>query len=367
MHRKSIFIPLLLMGLGGLHAQQAVERTSSTSAPREAYQSGWRQDQVLGEAEFWRTVSMEQPGNADAQLNWYRSERSARLSTNNGRLSAGDEQALDEIARKVEAAAPDGFEHHLTAYYQGFPAASAFEDLARATAIAPDRTELIGPQLNLAHMRGDKAGLDRWCREMDTRGQPSAAHLRAVADLLASTDRNAVLFTNGDLDTHLALLRQRRQDDRRDVLIVDQRLLADPGYRQRIWSEAKGKGPVPGAGPGYAKALVQAGERPVHLAMTLDRDWLDAFAGRLSTAGTAFRVDARISLAELDMRWRSMEKPMGALPMSRNYLLPGAVLLQGFRARGDETRTAQLELELRNMARSLGAESELVRAGVFQH
>lgn len=367
MERKSLLVLIMLMGLNGLQAQQAMERTSTTSAPRDAYQSGWRQDQVLSEAELWRTISMEQPGNVDAQFNWYRSERSARLSTNNGRLSAGDEQALAEIARKVEAAAPDGFEHHLTAYYQTFPAAPAFEDLARASMLAPERPELIGPQLNLAHMRGDKVGLDRWCREMETRGQPSAANLHAVTDLLASTDRNAVLFTNGDLDTHLALLRQRRQDDRRDVLIVDQRLLADAGYRQRVWSEAKAQGPVPGAGPSFAKALVQAGERPVHLAMTLDRDWLDAFAGRLNTAGTAFRVDASLPLAELDLRWRAMHKPMGALPMSRNYLLPGAVLLQRFRAQGDEARAAQLELELRNMARRLGAESELIRAGVFQH
>lgn len=368
MSRRTLLLLLtLLSGHLCLLAQQAAEKAAPQSAPRDAYQSGWRQADTRSEAELWKEISLKQPQNAGAQFNWYRSERNARLSNNNGRLSTSDQQALGEIARKVGAAAPQGFEDQVTAYYQAFPAPAAFDHLRQAAALAPERPELIGPMLNMANLNGDKASLDRWCREMEVRGEPSDAQLRAVSDLLASTDRDAILFTNGDMDTQLALVRQRRKDDRRDVLIIDQRLLADLSYRQRMWGEAGAKGPIPAAGTAFALALSKASARPVHLAMTLDRNWLDAFQGRLSTAGTAFRVDGNVPLTELDARWKRMHKPVGALPISRNYLLPGAVLLKGYRALGDEARTAQLELELRALARKLGAESDLVRAGVLEH
>ena len=110
--------------------------------------------------------------------------------------------------------------------------------------------------------------------------------------------------------------------------------------------------------------------RPVFLALSLDRSWFDAFPGGLNPSGIAFEVmpaRATRTTAELDERWTGMSKTLLAGPLSRNYLLPGAVLLRKLRDDGNERRAAQVEHELRTMAKSLGATSELINAGVLAH
>src|SRR5690606_23900502 len=126
-----------------------------------------------------------------------------------------------------------------------------------------------------------------------------------------------------------AVVRQVLQEERSGPLIVDRRLLADPGYRQRTWKAAGGTGPVPVEGPAFAKALLRTSKHPVYFALSLHRSWLEAFPGQLHAVGAAFRVgapDANDGPA-LARNWSAMQKPLNAGPMSRNYLLPGAILL----------------------------------------
>jgi hypothetical protein len=365
--RRTLPSILALTLLGSAHAQSSSERQQQAATPVDAYQSGWQPRAAENEAELWKQLSEQAPQDVNTQFNWYRSERNARLNKNNGQLTSDDRNELDRIAGKVEAAGPTSFEAKLTGYYAAFPLPQAFTELRAAAAMEPQRQELIAPMLNQAHLNGDKAALDTWTQALEARQVLAPAYAQAASDLLLSVDKNGILFTNGDMDTHPALVRQRRHDERRDVLLIDQRLLADPGYRQRIWTEAKASGPVPGAGTVYGTTLAASTSRPVFLAMGLDRAWLDAFKGRLATSGVAFRVGGNIPVAELDQRWRLMKKPMNAGPLSRNYLLPGAVLLKAHRAAGDETRAARVEHELRNIARGLGAEQDLLKAGVLQH
>jgi hypothetical protein len=63
-----------------------------------------------------------------------------------------------------------------------------------------------------------------------------------------------------------------------------------------------------------------------------------------------------------------MRKDPGAGPLSRNYLLPGSILLQRARAQADgETAASQLEFELRTLAKAMGATQDLIKAGVLTH
>lgn len=367
MTSRKVLLVLVFTSSLPVVAQEVVKDARSVQTPVDAYQSGWQARTARSEAELWKELGQQRPQDVQSQFNWYRSERNARLQENNGKLTTNDRQALQQISDRVDAAAAGGFESKLTAYYEVYPDPASFTSIREAAELAPERQELIAPMLNLAVYTGDKVELDRWASALETRGALSSAFKQAASDLLLSVDDQGVLVTNGDMDLHPTIVLQRRQDKRRDVLLVDQRMLGDAAYRKRIWSEAKAKGPVPGAGPAFVQGLEKSTERPVFLSMGLDATWFDAFHGRLSTSGTAFRIGPPVPLKELDARWKSMKKPMGAGPLSRNYLLPGAVLLRSMRAAGDEARTVQLELELRNLARQLGAENDLLRTGVLQH
>ncbi len=337
---------------------------------QDAYQGAWSLNDAQRTAELWRALCEARPADVNAQFNWFRSERNARLSSNNGRLLEADEAELNSIAERINSTAPGSFEQHLSSYYVSFPERQAFSHLERANAAAPQRGELILPMLTRAHVNGDKAGLDQWCRQLEQRGGLAPALSDVASDLLLSVDQGGIVFMNGDMDAAPALVRQRLHDQRRDVLVVDQRLLADPGYRQRIWTEAKASGPVPAPGPAYAKALLTATSRPVFLALSLDREWFDGFQGQLCATGIAFAISGRIGCTTelLEQRWSVMKRTTAAGPLSRNYLLPGSILLQHFReGEPDEKRASRLEAELRSMAAQLGATQDLIKAGVLAH
>lgn len=337
---------------------------------QDAYQGAWSVNDAQRTAALWKSLCDARPADVNAQFNWFRSERNARLSSGNGRLLEQDEAELHSIADRINNTAPGSFEQHLSSYYVSFPDRTAFGELEQANASDPQRAELILPMLTRANANGDKAGLDQWSAQLERRGGLAPALSDVASDLLLSVDDGGILFTNGDMDGAPALVQQRLHDQRRDVLVVDQRLLADAAYRQRIWNEAKASGPVPAPGPAYALALISATDRRVFLALSLDREWFDAFQGRLCATGIAFAISGRsgCTTSTLDHRWGLMKKTMAAGPLSRNYLLPGSILLQHYRTeQPDEKRAAQLEAELRGMAGRLGATQDLIKAGVFAH
>ena len=349
--------------------QEETSRFGYLAPAQDAYQGAWRVDDAQQGAALWKKLCEARPADVNAQFNWFRSERNARLSANNGQLRSSDRMELNNIADRINATAPSSFEQHLSTYYVKFPDHTAFSALDQAAEADPDRSELILPKLIQANLNGDRSAMDRGCADLETKAALSPALLDVASDLLASVATNSVVFCNGEMDTYPAFVRQRKNTQRLDVLIVDQRLLADANYRQRIWTEAQASGPVPSPGPDYAVAMHKATRRPVALALSLDPDWFDAFPGQLCATGISFEVcnDGRGDVKLLEQRWAMMKKTVAAGPLSRNYLLPGSVLLQRYRAKDDEANTASMEGELRRIADQLGATPELYKAGVLLH
>ena len=378
--RCTLLLPGMVAALGAFsQATPAPERKEAAAdqaaygyaaSAREAYQGAWSATSALQDAALWKSLCAARPADVGAQLNWFRSERNARLATNNGSLTDGDAAELDRIAATIQRTAPGSFEHHLSTYYLRFPDPAANEALQQARALAPGRIELLLPLFNQANATGDKAALDEACARLEREGGVAPGLLEAADDLLRSVDARGIVLTNGDMDAAPAIVQQRRHDVRRDVLVIDQRLLADPGYRTRVWREAGASGPVPGGGPAFARALRTAGTRPVFLALSLDPDWFDAFPGELCATGIAFalRPDEQCRVADLAVRWEAMHKTTNAGPLSRNYLLPGAVLLRHYRNDPAlEGKAARLELELRTLGNALGATRQLIETGVLPH
>jgi hypothetical protein len=154
----------------------------------------------------------------------------------------------------------------------------------------------------------------------------------------------------------------------KDVLVVDERLLIDAAYRTRIWGRARGTGPVAPA-QGFAAALGKASPRPVYLSMGLGSAVISPIRNELYVTGLAMRysVVPMNNIPLLESHWGSFKKAMNAGPLSRNYLVPGAILLAHYRAKGDEARASRMEHELRSMAERLGATNSLIKTGVLAH
>lgn len=370
MNRERWTIALLLWCQAALLLGQAAPAAPqrATSTVRDAYQGGWSPTSTtLEEVSGSDNARMELK--AAGQLDELRLLRNELLAKTKGQLGPEDRQALMERADALERTAPNSFEAHLARYYSLFPAPDAFLHLDLATARARDRIELIGPQLDNAARLDNPDQLVYWSKAMRDRGS-LAPGLRQVADdMLLSVEHDAVFLAAGEMDAYALWTRQFADGFRRDVLVIDHRLLGDPAYRQRMWSACRAQGAVPSSAKAFVDRLYHSTTRPVYLSPALGRSVVAPYASQLFATGMALRQSqAPIdNMARLQANWPRMSRTTTAGPLSQNYLMVGAVLLRHYREIGDEAKAAALEHELRGMARSLGATDRMIRLGVFEH
>lgn len=383
MARLPSLLSVLLVPLV-VSAQVTRDQAVVPPPPTNALQGAWDRHLNLANAAQWEQTNARMPGQAAAQWNWFQSTYAASISRNNGALLPADRQELDAIADTLRTSAPNSFEQHLAEYYLSFPAPGAFQELDAAHRSAPERPELLSPMLTKALLDHDPAAVRSWSLALESRGAIAPALMAAARDVLLCLPADAVLFTNGDMDTQPVLIGQQHDQGHAGLLVVDRRLLADSAYRTRIWKQLGRPGAVPPNGPAFAQALVAEprtsgppvppgaragkGARPVYFAMGIDRSWLEAVPGRLHAVGAVFRVGmpAADDAQALAHNWATMAKPLHAGPLSRNYLLPGSLLLQQLRQQGRTSEAAKVEQDLRRMAAATGMEPELRQMGILQ-
>lgn len=363
---------VLSLSSTALYAQLGAETPRSTqeqapSMVRDAYQGGWSVSEGKKVDDSPAKEDLRQQG-SQQQLDLLRWERNESLVRNAGAIPPMDQTRLVELATVLNNSAPGSFEAHMANYYTQFPAATAFQELELAKAKGQGRTELLAPDLVNAARKDDPAQLARCAKEMKTRGGIAPPLYAVAMDIMASLEPNAVLIAAGEMDAFPLWVEQFANGRHTDVLVVDERLLVDPGYRTRIWARAKAAGVVPEEAD-FIKVLAASSQRPVYLSLSLGAKSMEPLKVQLYVTGLAMRVSATPiqNIPLLEARWDRLKKPMDAGPLSRNYLLPGAVLLNHYRAIEDEARASRLELQLRGMAKALGATNALIQTGVLAH
>jgi hypothetical protein len=353
------------LAVGAQAAQnEARQRTSPVADP---CQGGWSIPVVAAQHGDKEQDALPQL-DAAQRLDELRQERNAALALNGGMIPPADRARLVGLSDALNAVAPHSFEAHMARYYTLFPAPAAFDHLEEAVAQNADREELIAPRLVAAARKNNTNELALRAKEMKARGRIAPALYAVANDMLASVEPGAVLIAAGEMDAYPLWVEQFANGKHRDLLVVDHRLLMDPTYRTSIWARANARGAVAGEAD-FVAALAGATTRPVYLSLALGSTTLAPLKDRLYITGMALRLSDRPvdNIPLLGSRWDRLKKPMDAGPLSKNYLVPGAVLLTHYRANGAETQAARLEHELRSMARALGATNDLVKSGILQH
>ncbi len=374
--RRYLTVIPLLIGYAATAQTEAPAATKSSqdaqqrsTEVKDAVQGGWSVGKREKDFYFAPRFDADVEQGCLDQLNQFRSERNASLSLNQGVIPPADRTRLQEIAGSLSSIAPQSFEAHLANFYLEFPKPAAFMELDLATAKGRERDELIAPQLVNSARLDDPTDLTHWAGAMKTRGEVAPGLYRMAEDIMASVDQNGVLIAAGEMDAYPLWTEQFADGKRKDVLVVDERLLVDPAYRARIWDRTEARGSVPTTGEGFAAVLERATDRPVFLSLALGQDAAAALRDKLYVTGLAMRLSSTPvdNIPQLALRWKRMNKAMDTGPLAQNYLLPGAVLLKHYRDAGDETEASRLEHELRGMAERAGATQRMIKSGVFQH
>ncbi len=348
-------------------AQEGNTRQQPTEV-LDPYQGGWMSVEQDRNARLWQLTTDDAPASQSALLNEYRSARNASLARHAGDIPSSEKAQLDQMADRIATIDPNSFEAHLAAFYAKFPAPDAFMSLDLAKARDRERTELIAPLLVNAARTGNAMEMARWGKALKEQGGVAPGLWRMADDVLLSVEKDAVLIAAGEMDAYPLWSKQAASGARKDVLVVDQRLLGDRAYRERIWTSTRASGSTPGQ-EAFIDALAGASQRPVYVSLALGPQQARAMRGRLYVTGLAARYSRNDwnNIPALVKSWSAMAKSTDAGPLAKNYLLPASILLNHYRSLGDETNASRLEHELRGLAAKLGATNDLIRAGVLLH
>lgn len=360
---------LLLCGTGAM--AQSGAAPAATQRALDPVQGAWRSATATERSAGAPTTAMADDV-AAPQLDFeaFRLQRSDALARGKGSISAQDRAALQGMADAFKALAPESPEALLAEYHLQFPEQRAFDALERAAAKASGTDAMLAPLLTLAMVKNDDAALAERARDMKKRGGIAPGLYVYAEDMLLGVERDGVLLLNGEMDALPVWVLQHADGKRKDVLAVDRRLLAHQGYRSAIWRKAGATGDAPSdTGPAFAERLAAATARPLHLATSLDRAWIEALRQKLHPVGLVLRHERKAwnNIPTLEHNWERMKRSTAAGPLSRNYLLAGAVLLRHYRETGNEAAAAKVEHVLVRFAREIGATQDLHRTGVLLH
>lgn len=352
-------------------AAQSSDVPRAKAAPvMDPLQGAWRTEELDRTKAAWQAeLAQDDHAGAGAQFSLFRSERNAALAHGQGELNAAAKKRLGSIATELDLAAPLSFEANMAHYYLDFPSASAFQALAKADQLSPGRIESLGPLLADAARRNDASSMAERATALKAKGGTLPGFMRMADDLLLSVEANAVLFVAGEMDAYPLWIRQFADGKRKDLMVVDMRLLEDAGYRQQIWQAGRATGTAPSKPLDFLAVFVTASKRPVYLSLSLGKERLAAFEANTYPTGLALKYSPTpvADMKLLEERWAQFNKPTDAGPLSRNYLLPASILLLHYRSISDEGKAARLELELRRFATAIGATKGLYTTGVLQH
>ena len=363
-----LYLLLALLLPTQIKAQAAAEKSDrQVPSVTDPCQGGWDLPMEVTQKADHLQDEVLQPG-AQQLLDQLRQVRNTSLARNAGMVSATDQVLLDQLSNALHTSSPNSFEAHMAGYYAQFPTPGAFQQLELAMLRDMDRAELIAPRLVNAARKGNTTELALRAKDMKAHGHIAPALYAMADDILASLEPGAVLFAAGEMDAYPLWVEQYAGGRHKDVLVIDQRLLADPAYRTRIWERTQARGEVAGQ-LNYINALATATTRPVYLSLALGNPTMAPLKDRLYVTGLAMRLSNTPvnNMPLIEARWHRLKKPMDAGPLSKNYLVPGVVLLTYYRAQGDELRASRLEQEVRTMAKALGVTDELVKNGILHH
>lgn len=362
-------LAILLLPFGS-DAQTADGLRTKATVVLDPLQGAWKiEDLDRTKSDLQRQVAMEGQADLNMQFNLFRSERNAALVQGKGEMDAGAKQRLAALGSRMDREAPASFEANMAHYYLEFPAASAFQALAKAEDLEPGRMESLGPLLADAARRNDAQSMAQRALALKQRGGTQPGFMRMADDLLLSVETNAVLFVAGEMDAYPIWIRQYAEGQRKDLTVVDVRLLEDLGYQQQVWKKGGAAGSAPNNAKDFIAAFVTASKRPVYFSLSLGKERLAPFGANTYPTGLALKYSPKpaADMKLLEERWARFNKPTDAGPLSQNYLLPASILLKHYRAIQDEGKAAKLELELRGFARTIGASKSLYTLGVLEH
>jgi hypothetical protein len=310
--------------------------------------------------EMWKRTTEEQPSDANAWLNYYKSARFSNYTEHAKNIGKDEKKKLDAIISKMSVEVPSTFAFYYASYLHAEKSDESFSYLKAAYNLDPSNAELYDDLLCNALINGPVNEVKTFSEKLSAIGIYNAAEVEYNRNVFNSVEQNAILVTNGNVDTYPLILMQQLQGFRTDVSVVCLDWLNSQKYREKV---ALQLGIAP-KGLDFDRILNASASRPVYVALTLPPSLLKKFSNEFYCTGLAMKhsFSPLKNLESLAYNWEFLfvkTKLNSAEQINRNYLLPLIQLREHYNTQGRGGDAAKIDQQIRDLSQRFGLTSAI--------
>lgn len=325
------------------------------------------------QAKLWKKETEQNPSNADAWYNYYRaSEFAIKLGISVS--STSDILPLERIREDMRKAVPESFEYQLLYGWSLEKPEEQKRILEKAYEIKPDDPRVYYALITLYERIGQTDKMKDICYKLyESRDCPSDL-LEYNYNVLASIDKDGILFTNADNGTFPVWLLQYAKGIRPDILMLNIHMSKDLTYLQKKLRDNRiqlniDKFDIETL---ITQILQKAPHRKIYIALTVDMQHIKPLQENLYLIGLVHQYsDERFDnialikkhfekvfrLDYLQHDWYNENPNSGEYPVARlnaNYIMPLVLLIDHYKLSDDGQHMDRWTSFVKKLAKSSG-------------
>lgn len=184
---------------------EKVYRLCYTQQPREWYEE---------QADLWKSKIEENPVDSSAWYSYYFANRYATPGTDEEKRDTLLNSIVDEIGEAI----PNSYLYPYLKYYTG---ETKIEYLETAYQLNPHSSDLYWEIIHYSELNGLESNKKEFCEKLYRSNDIISSLFDYNYNMLNSTEKNSILFTNGDNDNYPAFILQEAKNIRKDVLVIN--------------------------------------------------------------------------------------------------------------------------------------------------
>ncbi len=319
----------------------------------------------IQQAELWKKEIQKNPKNAEAWHNYYNAVRYASYEET---IKTKDKQTrLKQIIEDMGKAIPGTYEYYHLNYWN----TCNLNDISseeKAHQLQPERVEPYYSFITHYEFTGNEQKMKEFCRKLYESRDIAPGLINYNYNVIMSTEKDAILFTNGDNDTYPLWVLQKALGIREDVTVLNIPVSrADKTYLER---KLKKKGIVidfnqlPGLRderfiPELCRILqIKYPDIPIYFALTVSASYTKSLTDDLYIVGLAYQYSSKrvdnlallkknlernLRLDYLNHDWYAEDYLANGIvkQLNTNYIAPAIMLAQHYKASGEEEKARE--------------------------